>query len=144
MCRAFNATYLVLGQYFDIAASLGMEDLLDLEKSPPCSKSSLLESPSISASPLHPSSPLLPPPSLEMLNQVAPPSDSDPAPHTVVADVSALAPSVTMPSSSQPFTSSCPEIKDQANQYTRADDEVVLNCSIISGKYFIHTSPGDC
>ena len=26
MCRAFNATYLVLGQYFDIAASLGMED----------------------------------------------------------------------------------------------------------------------
>ena len=132
MCRAFNATYLVLGQYFDIAASLGMEDLLDLEKSPPCSKSSLLESPSISASPLPPSSPLRPSSPLEMLNLAAPLSNSDPAPRTVVDDVTAFTSIEAIPPSPHPFSSSCPETmvtKDQANHYTRADDEVIFNCS---------------
>ena len=109
-----------------------MEDLLDLEKSPPCSKSSLLESPSISASPLPPSSPLRPSSPLEMLNLAAPPSNSDPAPRTVVDDVTAFTSIEAIPPSPHPFSSSCPETmvtKDQANHYTRADDEVIFNCS---------------
>ena len=48
--RTFKADYLVLGEFFDLATPLGMEDLLDLERSPPTSKTSLIDSPS--ASPL--------------------------------------------------------------------------------------------
>ena len=44
--RTFKADYLVLGEFFDLATPLGMEDLLDLERSPPTSKTSLIDSPS--------------------------------------------------------------------------------------------------
>ena len=65
---------------------------------------------------------------MERLNQAAPPSDSDPAPQTVIDDFSALAPSITMPSSPHPFTSSCGSVCTHASSDIMAQNfELVVD-----------------